>query len=464
MRPFPKFHGKLPNFSRITSIFLKDKNQRPKKEGWQILPSESAQYLLQPKPQLEDNSSSSQDRITSCTSDSPDNTGIAGTTTGSTDSLVVFLDPSRCFDLDPGQPRPLTDNPGSMSENDNCSNKMADLNLNFIVPHQERALNDHALLSAAHPSPKSLISDVPTLINPSDTPFNRTPRPEIRDVDCCPPDPPPKSGDAIRYTELLKISFDSPSLPFINCDFADSARFLQSAQLRLAFPTSVRDLSTWTKEVLTEYQVDPDHDTSFRQFVHRQRIVEWRRYRVRHTFVTAQYRGEYLVVKVQDTMSSETRFLYLDRLIQPKDAHFWKTHDNLEDWLKCVETEGCFDLEIEPRVTVTWSRKEPPESRDLRLIFGLWTPCDRIIMLEDWPHDDVKREGHVFEANDQPDLLDFFIAARAVHLDANFSMFRRQDHWFTKVLSRVLNQKWDKYDVLSVTDEVKFDKKYRLQR
>ncbi|KAG6889809.1 hypothetical protein C0992_003924 [Termitomyces sp. T32_za158] len=462
MLPLTKLPGKFPKFSQITNIFLKDKNQRLKKKGWEILPDESSQHLARPKPRSDENYNdlSLQRDITSRLSDVPDNTRIAGTITGSTDSLTILLDPSLCLDLDPSAHKLLAESPCSRRKDDTCSDKMADINSSLIVPHQMRVPSDGAL-SAAHPSPTSLISDVATLINPSDTPFDRTSRPEIQDIKLCSSETPQGSDDAIISAELLKISFNSSSLSFITCGFADSEKVLHSVQSRLAFPSSVRDLGTWTEEVLTEYKVNPDHATSFRQFVHRQRIVEWRRYRVRHTFVAAEYRGEYLVVKVQDATSSETRFLYLDRLIQPKDAHFWKRHYNMEKWLDCVETEGCFDLEIDPRVTVT--RKGLRESRDLRLIFGLWIPCDRIIEIEDWPHNDVKREGHVFEPNDQPDLLDLFIAARAVHLDANFSMFRRQDHWFTKMLSRVLNQKWDKSDVLSVTDKEKFDRRYRLQ-
>ncbi|KAG6804689.1 hypothetical protein H0H93_007307, partial [Arthromyces matolae] len=39
-------------------------------------------------------------------------------------------------------------------------------------------------------------------------------------------------------------------------------------------------------------------------------------------------------------------------------------------------------------------------------------------------------------------------------------MFRRQDHWFAKVLSRILNHKWDKYDDYLVSDTKKFDYKF----
>ncbi|KAG6889875.1 hypothetical protein C0995_013849 [Termitomyces sp. Mi166 len=460
MRPFSNPFRKLPKLSQIASKFFKNKNKPPKRDSiWDILPDESAQYLLSVLPFQSEEEETSW-RI-SCV---PDNSTIAGTFTNlSTDSLTAYLDPSHRIELDPGRPEPLA---GDHSNKNNHSDIVTDANLTFVP-------NDGALrLPAVYASPINLNSDVSTLYSSlSDKPLPRIPEPDIHDVDFGLPELPQRRGDGIRSMEPLEIPLNSSPVSSITSlrivGLANSARELDNIKSdfnkHLVFPSSTKDLGTWTGDALEAYRDRPGHNTPFRQFVHMQRVVEWRRYRVRHTSVAPRYRGEYLVVKVQD--DTETRFLYLDRLIHPRDAILWKQDDpkRLKCWLECVMDEGSFDPEIEPCVTVV--TREPPESRDLRLIFGQWAPYDRIMMFEDWPRNDVKRGGHLFKPNHQPDLLDLLIAARILHLDTSFSMFRRQDHWFTKMLSRILNQKWDEQDQFSrsATDKNKFDQKYHLQ-
>ncbi|KAG6853572.1 hypothetical protein C0991_003168 [Blastosporella zonata] len=229
------------------------------------------------------------------------------------------------------------------------------------------------------------------------------------------------------------------------------------AKTKLVFPVLMTDLGIWTKEALDEYQhphpTDPSIQTPFRKFLLEGRVIEWRRYRVHHTFVAARYRNEFLVVKVQ--ASGNTYYLQIDRLTHPKDADLWERYD--QRWLQWVADECHLNA---THVTVASSNGKPWKL-DQRLIWGLWTPYDHLLPLKDWPHKDDVRETQVYTSLEhQPDLLDLLIAARMVHLDASFNLYKRQNHWFTKMLSRILNHKYDRNDVKSTADKKKYDKKF----
>ncbi|KAG6809414.1 hypothetical protein H0H92_000339 [Tricholoma furcatifolium] len=247
------------------------------------------------------------------------------------------------------------------------------------------------------------------------------------------------------------------------------------------FPVQTTTLGTWTRNIFEKYKENPDQSTTIREIIHRYHVVEWRRYRTRRkgTSLSAPHtRQEYLVIKLQpydpqafssastSDMTSETltnlepRYLQLERLGDTKQVSQWQNYDR--HWLNYVKDEG-------PPIQAKLPIGLLPPQQDPRLVFGKWTPSywDRVTSLPTWPsstHGNL-RECQIFRGvSRQPDLLDLLLAARAVHLETSFTLFKRQDHWFGKLLSRTLNFKYDVHDDNSAmaTDRNKFDRRYVL--
>ncbi|KAG6844710.1 hypothetical protein H0H87_004433 [Tephrocybe sp. NHM501043] len=271
-----------------------------------------------------------------------------------------------------------------------------------------------------------------------------------------PLDPPSKSPDkitlsppSISSTGIRSIRFTEPLVIKLSPPEGESDIKLK-IKTHLNLPMTTTNLGTWTKNAFDKFK---SHAT-FRDFLREGRVVEWRRYRERHTFVAARHRNEYLVVKIQ--ASGVEHYLQFNRLIHQKDREMWQRYD--KRWLDWVNEES----PIDPTYTKIPGHKGGlPWELDRRLIWGSWTPYDRIMPLENWPNKDTLRETKEFSlTKHQPDLVDLLIAARLVHLNTSFNLYKRQGHWFTKILSRVLNQGYEADDVYSTTDRKKYDKEF----